>query len=253
MPYGLYISAEGAAAQARRLEVISNNLANANTTGFKRQLATLQARDAEAVTRGYDYAGSGSINDVGGGVRVHSVATDYSLGMLKDTGVESDAAIVGEGFFQAQVGNRRLLTGAGAFAVNPQGQLTTPGGYPVLSVEGEPVLLDLGGAPWKISPAGEIVQGDARTPLALVQPPNVNALVHEGENFFSMPPGAQATPIPAEQRNVRSGFLEGSGVEPIRELMSMITASRAYEANVRLMQHQDEAMGSLISRVLHTA
>lgn len=253
MPYGLYISAEGAAAQARRLEVISNNLANANTTGFKRQLATLQARDAEAVTRGYDYAGSGSINDVGGGVRVHSVATDYSLGMLKDTGVESDAAIVGDGFFQAQVGNRRLLTRAGAFAVNPQGQLTTPGGYPVLSAEGEPVLLDLGGAPWKISPAGEIVQGDARTPLALVQPANVNALVHEGENFFSMPPGAQATPIPAEQRNVRSGFLEGSGVEPIRELMSMITASRAYEANVRLMQHQDEAMGSLVSRVLHTA
>ena len=253
MPYGLYISAEGAAAQSRRLEVISNNLANADTTGFKRQLATVQARDAEAVTRGYDYIGSGTINDVGGGVQVHSTATDHSLGVLKATGVPSDVAIVGDGYFQVQAGDRRLLTRAGNFAVNPLGQITTPSGHPVLSNTGEPVQIALGGGDWEISAAGEVLQGGERIPLAIVAPPDVNALVHEGQNFFSTPQGVEATPLPLAQRNVRVGFLEGSGVEPISELMSLITASRAYEANVRLMQHQDEAMGSLISRILHTA
>ncbi len=68
MPYGLYISAEGALAQSQRMEVIANNLANLDTPGFKRELAVFQARYAEAIEQGRDYPGSGSINDVGGGV-----------------------------------------------------------------------------------------------------------------------------------------------------------------------------------------
>lgn len=253
MAYGLYISAEGAAAQSRRLEVISHNLANTETTGFKRQLAALQEREAESIAQGYDFAGSGSINDVGGGVQVHATHTDFTTGSLKNTGLASDAAIVGDGFFQVQVGDRQLLTKAGAFLVDSVGQVTTPGGHPVLSAGGTPITLAPGGGPWEISAAGEVVQGAARTPLAIVAPPDPHQLVHEGQNFFSTPAGVEATPVAPEQRNLRSGFLEGSGVEPIREMMNLIFATRAYEANVRLMQHQDEAMGSLVTRVLHTA
>jgi flagellar basal-body rod protein FlgF/flagellar basal-body rod protein FlgG len=68
MPYGLYLSADGAHSQAKRLEVVANNLANVDTVGFKRELAIFQAREAEATRRGEDYFGSGSVNDVGGGV-----------------------------------------------------------------------------------------------------------------------------------------------------------------------------------------
>ena len=80
MPYGMYISAEGAQAQAMRMEVIANNLANVDTAGFKSDVATFRSRFAEAIEAGQADAGDGSINDIGGGVTVEGVHTDYSPG-----------------------------------------------------------------------------------------------------------------------------------------------------------------------------
>ena len=77
MSYGLYISAEGAQAQSQRLDVISNNLANVDTVGFKRDLAMFQARNAEAIDQGKAIAGSGSINNIGGGVSFKGSRTDF--------------------------------------------------------------------------------------------------------------------------------------------------------------------------------
>ena len=86
MPYGLYISAEGAYAQNKRMEVLANNLANAATTAFKRDQPIFQARLAEATARGLDFPGSRSINDLGGGVEVLGTVTDFSQGALEATG-----------------------------------------------------------------------------------------------------------------------------------------------------------------------
>ena len=83
MPYGLYISAEGAAAQARRLEVIANNMANTDTVGFKQDVPTFQARYAEAIQRGLASPGDKSINNIGGGVKMYDIATNFSEGNLR--------------------------------------------------------------------------------------------------------------------------------------------------------------------------
>ncbi len=85
MTYGLYMSAEGAAAQAKRMEVLANNLANVDTPGFKRQLAVLQARHAEAILQGLDSPDSATINNVGGGVEIDGTLTDFSPGTLSNT------------------------------------------------------------------------------------------------------------------------------------------------------------------------
>ena len=77
MPYGMYISAEGAAAQAQRLEVIANNMANVDTAGFKQDVPLFQARFAEAIQRGQAQAGDHSINDIGGGVKIVGVADGF--------------------------------------------------------------------------------------------------------------------------------------------------------------------------------
>src|SRR3954466_6456534 len=90
MPYGMYISAEGASAQAQRLEVIANNLANADTAGFKQDVPTFQARFSEAIQRGQAQPGDRSINDIGGGVKMINVQTDHSMGELKHTGNDLD-------------------------------------------------------------------------------------------------------------------------------------------------------------------
>ena len=86
MPYGMYLSAEGAKVQAQRLEFIANNLANIDTPGFKRDVPTFQARFSEAIQRGQDFPGSKSRNDVGGGVKLIGVETDFSHATLKSTG-----------------------------------------------------------------------------------------------------------------------------------------------------------------------
>src|SRR5947207_15044099 len=99
MPYGMYISAEGAAAQAQRLEVIANNMANVDTAGFKQDVPTFQARFAEAIQRGTAQSGNKSVNDVGGGVKVIDTQTDFSAGIFKPTGNDLDFAINGKGFF----------------------------------------------------------------------------------------------------------------------------------------------------------
>ncbi|HID77810.1 MAG TPA: flagellar basal-body rod protein FlgF [Planctomycetaceae bacterium] len=250
MPYGLYLSAEGAQAQARRLEVIANNLANVNTVGFKRQLAILQARYAEAIEQGMDQAGSGSINDVGGGVFLAETRTDYSRGPLKRTELSTDMAIDGEGFFVVRRGQENLLTRAGNFRITSAGRLVTQQGYDVLSEDGSPITIDPTRGPWYVTPSGTIRQQGTVQTLAIVAPQSPGDLVRLGKNLFR--PLADPQPVPRAQRRVLPGYLEMSSVEPTTEMIAMIEASRAVEANINMMKTQDQMLSGLVNRLMRT-
>ena len=247
MPYGLYLSAAGADVQSRRIEVLANNLANVDTTGFKRDLAIIQARHSEAIEQGEDQPGSGTINDISGGVFMQETKTDHGPGPLKQTGVDTHMAIDGEGFFVIGQGNEQLLTRAGDFNRNAGGTLVTQDGFPVLTEEGAQITLD-STAPFRVRSDGVIVQGGTQHIMALVRPESLGDLAKVGQTRFR--PLADTVPVPPEQRSVRSGFLEASGVRPTLEMMELIEASRAFEANIRMIQSQDESFDALISRVL---
>lgn len=253
MPYGLYISAEGAHAQSMRLEVIANNLANVDTVGFKRELAVCQARYAEATEQGLDLPGSGSINDVGGGVVVRETKTDFSPGPFRQTGVATDMAIRGEGFFVVHKEGQQYLTRAGNFQLNELGELVTQSGgkkYAVLNDAGAPIVIDPDNGPWQLTSSGAIRQRGMVQSLAIVSPASLGDLVKTGENLFR--PLADPEPVPRSARNVVAGYLEMSGVEPTTEMIEMIEASRAMEANVNMVQAQDEMLAGLINRVMRT-
>jgi len=254
MPYGLYLSAEGAHAQATRLEVIANNLANVDTVGFKRQLALFQARYAEETEQSLDYPGSGTINDVGGGVLVQETQTDFSPGPLKPTGLPTDMAIRGEGFFLVQKDGEDFLTRAGDFLINARGELVTQYGqqqYAVLTDAGAPVVIDPNNGPWELTPSGAIRQAGAVQNLAVVMPASLGDLVRTGENVFR--PLADPLPVAAGDRSVAGGYLEMSGAQPTTEMIEMIEASRAVEANINMMQTQDEMLSDLINRLMRSA
>jgi flagellar basal-body rod protein FlgF/flagellar basal-body rod protein FlgG len=254
MPYGLYLSAEGAHAQATRLEVIAHNLANVDTVGFKRELATFQARYAEETEQGHDYPGSGSINDVGGGVLVQGTKTDFSPGPLSRTGLPTDMAIQGEGFFLVGRDGETFLTRAGNFLVNGQGQLVTQYGgqeFAVLTDAGTPVLLFPEAGPWELTPSGVIHQAGTMQALAVVKPESLGDLVRVGENVFK--PLSEPLPVAPRDRRVLSGYLEMSGVEPTTEMVDLIEASRAVEANLNMMQAQDEMLSGLVNRLMRSA
>jgi flagellar basal-body rod protein FlgF/flagellar basal-body rod protein FlgG len=249
MPYGLYISAEGAQVQQQRLEVIANNLANMETAGFKRDVPMFQARFAEAIQQAADYPHSRTINDLGGGVKLADVETDFTGSSLRETGAQTDFAVDGDGFFQVRGRDGEvLLTRAGNFTLDPQGRLVTQSGdMPVLSESGGEITIN-GSLPWEIQPGGRIVQDGNSIGIGLVQPRSLGDLVKVGNNTFR--PLAPATPVREEERDIRQGYLEQSGVNPTREMMAMIETSRAFEANTRLIQHQDSMISGLVNRVL---
>lgn len=251
MPYGLYLSADGAHAAATRLEVIANNLANVDTVGFKRELALFRARYAEEIESGQAAPGTGEIEDVGGGVMVEETVTDFSPGPLKRTEIPTDMAIEGDGFFMVRKDGEDFLTRAGDFRLNAQGELLTQQGFPVLNDALEPIVIDPSGGPWQVSPAGEIRQRGATYSLAIVQPTSLGDLVRSGENLFE--PLADPMPLPHSQRRVAGGYLEMSGVQPTMEMIGMIEASRVIEANLNMMQTQDEMLSGLINRLMRTS
>ncbi len=248
MPYGLYLSAEGAHAQSVRLETLANNLANVDTVGFKRDQAIFQARLAEATARGLDDEGSGSINDLGGGVAVLGTITDFSpAAASKQTKQPTDFAINGDSFFVVQRGTQQLLTRAGNFIVDVTGQLVTPDGYPVVSDLNTPIVVDPT-VPWRPTPDGGIAQNGDIFNMAIVRPRSYGDLAKVGDNLYSSL--APPTPVDPTERQVLSGFLESSNVQPTGEMIELIETSRAYEANVAMIRNQDELLNDLISQVL---
>ena len=247
MPYGMYISAAGAHTQSQRLQILSNNLANVDTPGFKRELAVFQARHAEAIQQGDEAPGSGNLDDIGGGVTLAETITDFSPGNLRKTDVPTDIAIDGDGFFLVEKDGQQLLTRAGNFHFSTDGRLQTEQGHSVLSTGGEPVVID-STLPWRLLESGSFSQEGTLTPIALVRPQSHGDLVKAGQNLFS--PLAEVFPVASGERRVQGGFLEQSSVEPAIEMMELIETSRAYEANVRMIQNHDHMIGALVNRVL---
>ncbi len=248
MPYGLYLSAAGANAQSHRLEVLSHNLANINTAGFKPHMSMLQSLHTEAIEQGEATAGNSTIDDIGGGISIKPTMTQFDQGAVKHTGTETDFAINDKSsFFSVRHDGKELLTRAGNFIFDAQGRLVTPNGDEVVSSNGGGIRIDPT-RPYEVMDDGTVVQAGARQSLRLVQPREMGDLSRVGENLFESL--TAVTEVAAAKRSVVGGALETSGVEPTGAMMQLIEASRVYEANVRMIQTQDDAMGQLISRVL---
>ncbi len=250
MPYGIYLSAEGALAQDQRLEIIANNLANVETTGFKKDLAVFQARYAEDIEDGLVPADTTDIENQGGGITIVETGSDFSQGPLKTTGLKTDMAIRGEGFFVVQKDEENYLTRAGNFRLTEQGQLVTQQGYAVLNEAMSPVIISPTAGPWDVSEKGAVRQAGTMQNLALVMPQSYGDLVKQGENLFRAL--AETQPLPVAQRSVAQEYLEGSSVNPTTEMVDMIAAARLFEANVKMIQTQDEMLGDLISRLMES-
>lgn len=243
----MYVSAAGAATQQKRLEVLTNNLANVETPGFKEAFSIIEARPSAEVLRGETAPGLKSLADIGGGVSVKETRTGFAPGPVRFTGNPTDFSIDGDGFFWVQDGAHRLLTRAGNFRLDANGNLLTQAGQQVLSQEGAPIILDLN-APWQVAPGGLIQQGGQSWYLGLVEPTSLDNLVRIGENLFR--PLSPVEPIDRDQRNIKQGYLEQSAVRPTLAMLELIETSRAFETNMRMIQNHDTITGGLISRLL---
>lgn len=250
MSYGQYISAAGAQAQNHRLQVISHNLANVETAGYKPQQAVMQARFAELIERGDAIPGTGDVNDVGGGVTIQPTVTQYEEGILRNTGNKTDLAIKDtSSFFVIEKDGKQVLTRAGDFLFDNSGRMINQRGDRVLDIDGRPITIDPT-LPHSILDGGRVQQGADVFTLMIARPKELGDLKHLGGNLFEAPEDVDL--VRGNNRPVVSGFLEQSGVQPTAAMMELIEASRAYEANARMIQNHDSVVGSLISRVLQS-
>lgn len=253
MDPALHTSATGMQAQQTRTDVIANNLANVNTTGFKRSRAhfedllyqtlqgpaTLGSRDTEQLPA----------VQVGLGTRLTSVQRVDSQGSLEQTSRPLDLAIEGEGYFEVQLPNgNTAFTRDGSLQVSDQGVLVTNQGYAIQP----PIRVPKEATSVTISETG-VVTGNGITGaggtqelgrIELARFANPSGLESMGQNLFSQTTssGDPIKGLPTENGNGRiaQGYLESSNVEIVTEMVDMITAQRAYEINSKAVKNSED-------------
>ncbi|WP_291842961.1 flagellar basal-body rod protein FlgG [Maricaulis sp.] len=253
----LTTAATGMQAQQLNVEVISNNLANMNTTGFKRQRAEFQDLLYQNVQQmGMDSSDAGTIVptgvQVGLGVQTASIYRITEQGALSNTGNPFDLAISGHGYFRVQMPDGSDgYTRAGNFSISPEGELVTTDGYTVAPG----IAIPQGSREIAINAQGQVQalidgQVDPQTlgQLELATFFNEAGLEARGDNIFleTAASGAAATGTPGSPGfgSVRQGFVETSNVNSVSEITALIQAQRAYEMNARVITASDEMMAA---------
>jgi flagellar basal-body rod protein FlgG len=254
----LAIAATGMSAQQQNIEVISNNVANINTTAFKRSRAEFtdllyQTERLQGVSnRGRDaIVPQGA--QVGLGVRTAAIRSLQTQGSLTQTGNSYDLAIQGHGWFQiAGPDNETVYTRAGSFSTNANSQLVTVDGYllnPTITVPQNALSVAVtqsGVVNATIAGQTQPQQIGQLTIANFANDPGLEAL---GGNLYrqTAASGAPVTGVPGDPGfgTISQGYLESSNVDPVKELVNLISAQRAFELNSKVIQAADEMEGTV--------
>lgn len=242
MPDELYVSAAGAMARLRQLEVVSNNLANANTIGFRADQTVFSALlDAQIRSGESRVVGADALSFVD----VAEVGIDPTAGTITTTGSPLDVAIQGPGFFEVLTPDGPRYTRAGSFVVGPNRQLVTQQGLPVAG-DGGP--LEIGDRPVSLVSSGELVddRGETLGRLRVVDA-DPTQLVKTGANLFRLVEGAGASPQATVSLVERS--IEGSNVQSVRALAELMMIQRSFEASLQTLQASDGATQALLREI----
>lgn len=256
----LAIAATGMNAQQTNLEVIANNIANINTTGFKRARAEFsdllyQTERLQGVpSRANDNIVPEGAS-IGLGVKTTAIRNLHIQGSLTSTGNKFDFALVGNGWFEVEgADGETLYTRAGAFNTNANGELVTADGYSVLPA----ITVPTDAVEVIVNKTGQVfARLDGQTDLQqlgqlqLANFANEAGLEPLGDNLFkeTVASGPATTGVPGDPgfATIEQGYLENSNVDPVREITELISAQRAYEMNSKVIQAADE-MAAVISK-----
>jgi flagellar basal-body rod protein FlgF len=241
MDNALYVGLSKQMILRRELDVIANNIANADTNGFKfESLLTKEDPAAPAMTMG----GPRPVKFVSAG----NVARDFSQGSLRRTDSPLDVAIDGKGFFKVSTKAGDRFTRDGHFRTDDTGRLTTQAGDTVLDAGGGEITLDPQKGQVTIAQDGTVSQGTENVgKVGVYKFDDLAILEKTGDNLFQN--GSNQQPAAATDAKLRQGMLEGSNVQPIAQITRMIEVSRAYEQVTQMMNSEADLSRSAISRL----
>lgn len=287
MVRGIYTGASSMAAQQHRMDALANNLANVDTDGYKRDQAVFKAFPELLIRRlrddsVYRLPPSGNhpilgsvdaapvVGRLGTGVELNEIYTDFTDGELQQTENPFDLALVGEGFFVVDTPYGERFTRNGSFILGPEGLLVTKEGYPVLGENG-PISLKENN--FVIDESGVVYQNAAFADdpnrlvtmtentwdeteqidrLQLVSFRELRYLRKQGSSLWidTEDSGDARRLVGDDRPTVLQGYLEGSNVNPVREMVELIEVNRSYEASQKVVQSQDQATDQLLNRAL---
>lgn len=247
MVKGLYTAYTGMVNEQHRMDVLTNNLANSTTVGFKKEGTTSQSFDSVLAYKVKDITEPSKLPRRIGvntpGVKIGENYTDYSQGSFKITDNTYDLALGGEGFFAIEYTNKAgetstMYTRDGSFTVNTDGYLVTVDGDYVMGSKGRIQLNPL--QETVINTEGQILQNNVLVDtLQITDFEDYNYLEKYGENLYKAVEGATYTTSDA---TVNSGYLEMSNVSIVSEMVDLITITRQYEANQKIIKAYDSTL-----------
>jgi flagellar basal-body rod protein FlgG len=258
-------------AQQFRLDAVANNLANVDVNGYKRDTSVHKSFPELLMRRMQDDGmyqhpfGSGDaapiIGKLGLGVEYNELYTQFEQGSLKQTDSSFDLALDGEGFFSIATPYGERYTRNGAFSLGKEGYLETKEGYPVLGENGpirvneNSFTINKEGQVWMTPYQAENTDPVLLDTLKIVEFDNERYLQKQGMSFYrETDVSGQAMTMDITRRpRVEQGFVEGSNVNPVLEMVQMIEVNRAYEANQKVIQATDTMAGRLINEVTRLA
>lgn len=256
MDRSLQTAATGMQAQQTNIDVISHNLANINTTAFKKSMAHFSTLFSQVIKAPGATLSNGQVTpngvQVGLGVQLDSTNKSFAMGSLNNTGNQLDLSIEGDGFFQVQMPNGTLAyTRDGNFQIDGQsGEVVSNKGYSLfpninLGNNVQNITIDEEGTV-QVTRSGQFSQVDNVGTIRLARFVNPAGLIEQSDNLYvqSLASGRpiQGTALEDNFGGIRQGFLEGSNVKVVEEIVNMITAQRAYEASSNVIKASDEML-----------
>lgn len=264
MVKGLYTAYTGMVNEQKRMEVMTNNLANSATTGYKKEAMVAQSFDERLAIKIKDTSTflnmPQGIGDISLGAKVGETYTNWDQGAFQITDKQSDVAIAGKGFFAVSFTNKAgetsiKYTRDGAFTFDNEGYLRTSDGDYVLNQEGalnsqlgEDYYVQIDPAlPYAIAKDGTISQnGQEVATIGLIDVADYDYINKYGENLYTLIDGGQ---IVESNAYLEQGMLEASNVNVVDEMVSMITIARAYEAGQKMIQTEDSTLDKTVNQV----
>ena len=252
---GLYTAYTGMINEQNRMDILTNNLANASTVGFKKEGSTSQAfRDILAVKIKDESVGVQNVQLIGAnnpGVKIGESYTDFTQGSFRVTENTYDLALAGDGFFAVEFTNKAgapstMYTRAGQFTLDKDGYMVNENGDYVLDVQNRKIklntLIDS-----QITNDGRIYQNDALVAqIQVVDFEDYDYLEKYGETYFRALEGAKFSQSDAD---VKSGYLEMSNVQVVSDMVNMIAITRAYETNQKIVQTYDNSLDIAVNQL----
>lgn len=249
---GLYTSGLGMKTQMKKLDVVSNNLANVDTAGFKKDQTVVSSFPEMLMTRIQDTKNNVKvptpIGNVTLGSQIDEIYTNFAQGAFKRTDETFHVALQGDGFFTIDTPNGERFSRDGSFVIGANGQLTTQEGNHVMGETGVITLGDDFLSQQRevfIDERGRItIDGDYLDTLRIVNFEDQSQLSKMGDNLYE----ANGQTIPFEGQ-VLQGFIESSNMNPVNAMVDLITVSRTYEANQKMIHVHDTLMGKAVNEV----